>query len=614
MSEDTTKNPQVESQRELILEAKKRGPLATLKVFAKFSGPGWLQSATTLGGGSLASALYLGVLGGFCFMWLQPFAMILGIISLSAISYITLSISKKPMRELNSQISPILGYGWAVASMIACLVNAMPQFSLGVASLQQNILSGMLPEGKPTEVAITAGFFLIAMTMIVVYAIGGKGVKVFEVFIKLSVALIVLCFFGVVAFLAVRGQINWGNVWAGFVPNVKVFFEPSPDFMAYLEKLPEAARGYWSHLIVQDQRDVVISAAAMAVGINMTFLFPYSMLKKGWDKDFRSLAIFDLCTGLFIPFLIATSCIVIASASQFHAKGEKGLVDAEWTFSADAAGKSSTPVLYYSQGDAEWKNYSKALTPAGAKVLYLALPEGGKLPPSNLVQPYTQLLNKKLKSQMGAEAFGRMTPEMQAESYNAFSKEEREVASMLVRRDAMNLAGTLAPLVGEDVAKYIFGFGVFGMAMNATLMNMLICGLCFAEICGKFGNAKWQICGSALVFFSACVSLFLEGAKMWLVIYAGIISMVLLPVASGAFLAIMNSRRILGESMPRGLSRLVWNSLMGLTLAGSSVASLYVLYNKLGIVGPAAFFGFMAVVVINYLCIRSKRGSGAAVS
>lgn len=39
------------------------GPMAKAKVFAKLSGPGWLQSAITLGGGSLASGLFLGVIG-----------------------------------------------------------------------------------------------------------------------------------------------------------------------------------------------------------------------------------------------------------------------------------------------------------------------------------------------------------------------------------------------------------------------------------------------------------------------------------------------------------------------------------------------------------------------
>ncbi len=64
----------------------------------QLSGPGWLQSAITLGGGSLAGALFLGVLGGTSLMWLQLVAIIMGVIMLSAISYVTLSTGGRPFR------------------------------------------------------------------------------------------------------------------------------------------------------------------------------------------------------------------------------------------------------------------------------------------------------------------------------------------------------------------------------------------------------------------------------------------------------------------------------------------------------------------------------------
>ena len=70
----------LEQERTLISEAQGRGPIATLLTYVKLSGPGWLQSAITLGGGSLGGSLYLGVLVGFSMMWLQPIAMILGVL------------------------------------------------------------------------------------------------------------------------------------------------------------------------------------------------------------------------------------------------------------------------------------------------------------------------------------------------------------------------------------------------------------------------------------------------------------------------------------------------------------------------------------------------------
>ena len=607
MSEQSkTTNLQLEADRKKILNAKAQGKLATIKTYLKYSAPGFLQSATTLGGGSLASALYLGVLGGCCFMWLQPFAMVLGIITLSAIAYISLSITEKPMRELNSNISPILGYGWAVASMVACLVNAMPQFALGVASIQQNIFSGIVPMGKVSECVITFCFFLAAMGLILLYSAGGKAAKIFERIITLSVATIVICFFSVVIFLATQGEIDWAKVFRGFIPNLSVLSAPSPDFMVYLNQLGDGAREFWSSSIVKEQRDVIISASAMAVGINMTFLFPYSMLKKGWDKDFRGLAIFNLCSSLFIPFLLATSCIVIAAASQFHAKPVDGLVDAAWSTNQVQGEIVKSVPMAYVDNSGKYQNYIKELVPNGAKVIYLTLQKDKALPPENLVAPYLNLLEKSMISQ-GNNALDFLPVSAKLALMQNQNKVEKQVVSMLVKRDAMNLASTLAPLVGDKVAKYIFGLGVFGMAMNATLMNMLICGLCFAEIFGKFGNRKWEIIGSSLVFFSACVSLFLAGAKMWLVIYAGVITMVLLPVASGSFLAILNSKNILKDAAPRGLSRVAWNALLGMTLLCTSIASLYVLHSKIGIAGPIAFFAFMAVVVINYILLQNKK-------
>ena len=47
------------------------GVFKTLLTYARLSGPGWLQSAITLGGGSLAGALFLGVLTGTRLLWVQ---------------------------------------------------------------------------------------------------------------------------------------------------------------------------------------------------------------------------------------------------------------------------------------------------------------------------------------------------------------------------------------------------------------------------------------------------------------------------------------------------------------------------------------------------------------
>jgi len=91
---------QFEADRKLLLESQSKGIGATIKTYFKLSGPGWLQSASTLGGGSLAGALFLGVIGGYSMLWVQLFAMIMGVVMLSAISYVTLSTGESPFQGI----------------------------------------------------------------------------------------------------------------------------------------------------------------------------------------------------------------------------------------------------------------------------------------------------------------------------------------------------------------------------------------------------------------------------------------------------------------------------------------------------------------------------------
>ena len=62
MSDDNLS--QYERELEVLRSVADKGAGAKIAAYSKLCGPGWLQSAITLGGGSLASALYLGVVGG----------------------------------------------------------------------------------------------------------------------------------------------------------------------------------------------------------------------------------------------------------------------------------------------------------------------------------------------------------------------------------------------------------------------------------------------------------------------------------------------------------------------------------------------------------------------
>ncbi len=556
-------NPRIEKDRQMILDARKKGTGSVFKTYVKLSGPGWLQSGITLGGGSLSSSLYLGVLVGFSFMWLQPLAMILGIIMMSAIAYVTLSAGERPLHAINRHVNPVLGWGWLIASMMANLVWSLPQFALGTAALRQNLLPGLIGNSVmgevPGKMIAGAMFLAICLTVTMTYGAGGKGVKIFEILIKTIVSIIVLSFIGVVLKLSVEGRIVWGEILSGLIPDLSLFMKPTDKIMPHILKVSEQFQSFWTNMIVGQQRDVMISAAATAVGINMTFLLPYSMLRKGWDKHFRGLAIFDLSTGLFIPFILATGCVVIASSSQFHAEPAQGLVAEE---------------------------------------------PGGQItaePAANLVGPYKGLLADRLKFQIGAEAFGKLTPEQIKIQSEALPWADKRMAAMLVKRDAFNLADTLAPLTGPVIAQYLFGLGVIGMAMSAATMLMTINGLCFCELLGRPPRGWTQKIGSLMVSVGALGPFFWKDAAPYLAVPTSVFAMVLLPIAYFAFFLLMNQKTFMGNNMPTGGKRILWNVLMALASGAAAFGSVWSLWSKLQWLGIGLIVGFIVLCIIVHI-------------
>ncbi|MFA5238094.1 MAG: divalent metal cation transporter [Phycisphaerae bacterium] len=554
-------NSRIASERQLLSDAKQKGKGATFKTFLKLSGPGWLQSGITIGGVSLASSLYLGVLSGFKCLWLQPVVMIFGVVMLSSIAYITLSTGQRPLRIINTHLSPVLGWSWLLATMAANLVWSMPQFALGIAAVQQNLLPGLVgPNVMPDpwgRIIVVSCFLAVCIFITMLYGTGGWGVKIFEITIKAMVSLIVLCFFAVVVKLSVgEDGIDWGQALRGLIPDPRFLFKPAEGFTPHLQAVTESFRGFWTNLIVGQQRDVMISASAATVGINMTFLFPYSMLRKGWDKSFRGLAIFDLSTGLFIPFVLATGFVVMASASQFYTKAAPGFVPDK---------------------------------------------EGGIVsvePADNLVGQYKTLLKKRLAFELGDEAVAKLSPEQLQIQTETLPYADRKMAAMLVKRDNFNLANTLVPLTGKFFAQLLFGLGVMGMALGAATVLMTINGLCLCEMLNKPPVGWPQRVGALMVSVGAIGAVFWKQPAPWLAMVTSAFCSILLPIAYVTFLLLMNNRNVLGDSLPRGGRRVVWNILMVLSTAAATFVSIWSLWARIGAWSIVLIIAFVGLVLI----------------
>ena len=262
----------IEQEKKYLRDAESKGLYSCLAAYTKLSGPGWLQSAITLGGGSLASSLFLGVLAGYSLLWLQPIAIILGIIMLCAISHVTLSTGQSPVVSINSEINPVLGWGWAIATIMANIVWCLPQFTLGTAAVTQNLVPSLNHTGG--KVLVVLVLVLTAGLVIWAYDRGNRGVKIFDLILKIMVGLVVLSFFGVVIKMGTAGDLPWNEIAAGFIPDFSLFSQPAEVYAPFLEGTGEF-RSFWENKIISLQKDVMIAAAATAVGINMTFFIVF---------------------------------------------------------------------------------------------------------------------------------------------------------------------------------------------------------------------------------------------------------------------------------------------------------------------------------------------------
>lgn len=563
---------EIEQDRAAIREARSKGAGATLKTYLRLSGPGWLQSAITLGGGSLAGALYLGVLGGYSLLWVQPLAMIMGVIMLSAIGYVTLTTRRRPFAMINQEVNPVLGWSWALAAFVANMVWILPQFAMSTAAAQQSLLPGIF--GADAMNDSTAKLILVlllgagSLAVVWSYGSGGEGVKAFELILKLMVAAIVLSFIAVVLRMTFTGALPWGTILRGFVPDLNLLTQPASSYAPFLDAVEPGFREFWNDWIVNDQRDFMITAAAVAVGINMTFLMPYALLRRGWDREFRGLATFDLSTGMFIPFLLVTGCIVIAASAQFHTRPAEGL----------AIG-----------------------TEAGSSEI---------LPVASIVHGYSVIVQARVRAELGEETFHSLTPVELENRIQSLPAADKKMAAMLVRRDAFDLARSLSPLMGERFSQLIFGIGVLGMGLSTAIIIMIINGFVVCEMLGRPGSRSLFRAGAILPCLGAMLGpFFWRQASFYLVVPVSVLGMMLLPIAYLTFMALMNNKRLLGEHMPRGKSRVAWNLLMAVATSFATLGSLWSVWSRAQWTGILAMFLFLAVVGFVHVLHSGRRAA-----
>jgi manganese transport protein len=274
--------------------------LLRLPGYVRLSGPGWLQGAMTLGGGSAITSLTIGGVYGYELLWVQPLSMLVGCIMLFALSYQTLSTGESPFKAMRDHVHPGLAWAWAIAALASSIIWGFSHYPLSAGMLEE-IVEVVVGFSLKEEGGLGRDLYLLALALLVWalcaytawhYGKGGRAVTLFENGVKLLSSIIVISFAWVVVSASLNGQINWGDVLAGYVPR----------------SLPDDDAGVTT----------IMAALGTAVGINMTFVYGYTLLHRGWGREHRELSRYDIVLGLVIPYLLVTSLISIAAAGAFY--------------------------------------------------------------------------------------------------------------------------------------------------------------------------------------------------------------------------------------------------------------------------------------------------------
>ena len=391
----------------------------------------------TLGGGSAITSLTLGAVFGYEFLWVQPISMVIGCVMLFALSHQTLSTGERPFQAMRNHVSVPLAWLWAIAALASSIIWGFSHYPLSAGMLEEaiSVIAGVSFEGS----SVREGY-LFALAIIVWagcaytvwhYSSGGTAVRVFENGIKILSGLIIVSFAWVVLRASMSGDIDWGAALWGLVPH----------------SLPDDAFGVTT----------LMAALGTAVGINMTFVYGYTLLSRQWGREDRALARTDIVLGLVLPYMLVTTLICVAAAGA----------------------------LYGGEGS----------------------------------------LQSRLSPQQAGVMFAN--------------------------------AG-----LGELASRLIFPLGILGMAAGSLVMHMLRCGAAAKEMFG-FADDSLAYRLSCLLPTPAVLGVFLWTTMgPYVILPTSAICGFLLPIAYIGWTVLNNRRSYLGDDMPIGRRRLLYNTAM----------------------------------------------------
>ena len=286
----------LEEERQKLAELNQSPLCKRVTGYTKLSGPGFIQSAVTLGAGSAGAALIAGSKYGYSLVWVAPMAMFLGMFMFFAMAKQAVAVRRCPYEAMRNELHYAFAFLFGLSALLASIIWHFPQYAL--AAHAANDLAGVATgRTNPIPPWVLGAVFLVFATFVTWnYAKGHKGIRIYERTLKVLVWLIVVAF----ALVVLKTGIKWGDFFKGLVPR--------------LPRLPDGS-------FDREQANLLIAILGATIGVNMVFLYPYSVLARGWGKEHNRLAYFDLVTGMALPFVLAITFVTIATSNVLYERG-----------------------------------------------------------------------------------------------------------------------------------------------------------------------------------------------------------------------------------------------------------------------------------------------------
>ena len=542
----------------ILEKANAQGGIKKVLIFSKISGPGIWLTLAALSAGSLIGSLGLGQWLGTEALWVQASAMLLGIFSLWAVSQISLNTQQSLFSLMKNEWNPSLAWWFAGSALVTNFAWCMPQFRFG-AEITGSILFPPL-DNKGGKIGVAFVLLCLSIFLSFWYERSGLHSKLFQWILRLILFSLIACLGVSVCMLIPGSGLSFSSIFSGFLPDLNNLSNTSPRFEALLSQTGEF-RSFWEENLVSRQKELILITFSSTLGVNLLFSLPLLLLGRGWRRDHNQFAKFNLFLGLFIPFVLCSSCLTILSAvahqKMIHSLSEEVSVNTK---------------------------YSESET-------------------------IRNLLKERIIFEIGEEQFQSLPPFQQDEKIESLSKPNYILAHLVSQSDTKKWIHYLSDS-GKEPVKYLLGIVVLLISFSTIVILMVLNGHLICEILGKpHKGAPFQT-GSLLLAVSSIGPFVWSDQDAWVADPSYFLSLAIIPYILLSFLLMLNSKELLGRQYPQGIKGFSLNLGVCLSFLLLGSCSFYLVWNHTWgsfPIGQVLVILIGILVLIGYFSLKNKK-------